>query len=437
MLAWSATNNFSHLRYGKYDGELRAEIAKWAISNGCRPAAKKYDIAESTIRGFIKSYKDEAAMDGKGLDTIPRKKRGGYKLLPEEIDEKVVNLVKEMQNSGAAMSYNILVGIAKGIVCANDRTLLKENGGSIVFTMTWAQSLFKRIGYVKRKATTAKVPISPGFVKEIGFTFYQSLKTIVDTFDIPSDLTINLDQTPLPYCLISQYTMAKKGSKRVAIAGSADHRQITGTFSITLSGLFLPMQLIYQGKTDRCHPSYEFPEGFNVTHTPNHWSNEEKAKELLRKVIIPHVKETRKMLGLRCDKEWLLIADVFKGQWTDGVKQIVEESNGKMVPIPANMTHIFQPLDLTVNRSSKAFLRSHAQDWYSNEIRKQMEKGMAPHEIKVDVRISVLKPLHAAWVTKFYDHMRLNSDIVLNGWKQSGITEALSKKAEKEDPFQL
>ena len=45
----------------------------------------------------------------------------------------------------------------------NDITLLKENGGPIVFLINWAQSLFKRIGFVKRKATTAKVPNLPGF----------------------------------------------------------------------------------------------------------------------------------------------------------------------------------------------------------------------------------------------------------------------------------
>ena len=123
-----------------------------------------------------------------------------------------------------------------------------------------------------------------------------------------------MGQTLLPYCLISQYTMAKKGTKLYAI----------------------------------------------------------------------YVKETRKVLGLRCVKEWLLIAfydeDVIRGQWIR-VKQIIEKSNGKMVLIPANMTHIFQPLDLTVNGSSKAFLHSHAQDWYSNKILKQTEKGIAPHKV--------------------------------------------------------
>lgn len=54
--------------------------------------------------------------------------------------------------------------------------------------------------------------------------FYQSIKHIVDTFEILHDLIINLDQTPLTYCLVNQYMMAKKGFKLATIAGSADHQ---------------------------------------------------------------------------------------------------------------------------------------------------------------------------------------------------------------------
>ena len=43
--------------------------------------------------------------------------------------------------------------------------------------------------------------------------------------------------------------MEEKGASRVSVPGTADYRQITGTFGITLSGDFLPIQLIYQGKT--------------------------------------------------------------------------------------------------------------------------------------------------------------------------------------------
>jgi len=43
--------------------------------------------------------------------------------------------------------------------------------------------------------------------------------------------------------------MAQKGSKRVEVFGIDDKRQITATFAASLSGNFLPIQLIYEGKT--------------------------------------------------------------------------------------------------------------------------------------------------------------------------------------------
>ena len=65
------------------------------------------------------------------------------------------------------------------------------------------------------------------------------------------------------------------------------------------------------------------------------------------------------------------------------------------------MTHIFQSLDLTANRCCKTFLRKNAQDWYYHEIQIEREEGMQAQQIKVDVRMNVLKSLLVSWVTKF------------------------------------
>ena len=116
------------------------------------------------------------------------------------------------------------------------------------------------------------------------------------------------------------------------------------------------------------------------------------------------------------------------------MKAVVQRSNGKMVSVPNNWTNYFQPLDLTVNKSCKDFLRQEAQAWYSQEIVKQMEKGKQAHEIKVDVRISIVKPLHAKWIVKFYDYIRSKPELVKNGWKKSGIVERLHEKINL-DPF--
>ena len=146
------------------------------------------------------------------------------------------------------MTYDITISIAKGLVKAHDRALLKEHGGSIDLHQTWAQSIHRRSGFVKRKATTYKQPVSPGFIHEVGFTFYSAIQRNTNTYVIPPELIINIDQTPLPFYLTPTHTFIKKAEASIPITNSFDYRQITGTFGISMAGEFLPIQLIYQGK---------------------------------------------------------------------------------------------------------------------------------------------------------------------------------------------
>ena len=168
-----------------------------------------------------------------------------------------------------------------------------------------------------------------------------------------------------------------------------------------MAGSFLPIQLIYLGKTPLSQRKYKFSKGFHVTQTPNHWANEETGIAFLKHVLIPYIETQREELN--SSGPWLLISDVFKGRWTDHVKEIVQRSNGKMVSVPNNWTSYYQPLDLTVNRSCKDFLRQEAQKWYSDKINKQTTREKRSNEVKVDVILSVIKPLHAKWIVKFYD----------------------------------
>ena len=62
-----------------------------------------------------------------------------------------------MQSAGAAVSYNIVIAISKGIVV--ERLHFRCDG----------RSLFKRIRFRNRKATIAKVSILPEFLKDIYF----------------------------------------------------------------------------------------------------------------------------------------------------------------------------------------------------------------------------------------------------------------------------
>ena len=151
--------------------------------------------------------------------------------------------------------------------------------------------------------------------------------------------------------------MAKRGETSVPIKGLTDKQNITLTFAVTFTGDFLPMQIIYGGRTDRSQPiAVVFPKGFHVTQNEKHWSNETETVNLIEQVINPYVIDKRKVLGLPADQKALLTWDVFRGPTTDHVSQILDSLNIKVVKVPANTTHFFQPLDLTVNGSTKNFM---------------------------------------------------------------------------------
>ena len=95
---------------------------------------------------------------------------------------------------------------------------------------------------------------------------------------IPKELVLNFNQTPLSYITVGNNTLEFEGAKSFPVKGKGKGKQITGTFTVFATGQFLPMQLIYAGKTNRCHTQgIEFPPGFDVTHSHNHWSNDELA----------------------------------------------------------------------------------------------------------------------------------------------------------------
>ena len=116
---------------------------------------------------------------------------------------------------------------------------------------------------------------------------------------MPMDLIINWDHTGVNIVSGSQWTMEEKGAKRVKYTSLDDKYQITVVICATASGIFLPFQVIYQGKTPACLLRFVFPDNWNVTFTQNHWSNQDKTLEYIHKVILPFVRAKRKELKLQ------------------------------------------------------------------------------------------------------------------------------------------
>ena len=174
---------------------------------------------------------------------------------------------------------------------------------------------------------------------------------------------------------------------------------------------------------------------------PTHYSNATESIKLIEEIIVPYLKEKTKKLGLEISHKGLLIMDVFTGQMTTEVLDVITKNNIVVVNVPANMTKFYQPLDLTINGHEKRFFKSKFSAWYADQISKQLNEDVKIDEVDVKFRLTTMKPLHAQWVVDFYNKMTTckGSKIIESGWRAAGISNAIqlgSKGLPPIDTFQ-
>ena len=119
----------------------------------------------------------------------------------------------------------------------------------------------------------------------------------------------------------------------------------------------------------------------------------------------------------------LAIYDEFKGQLTPDIFCLLEANYIFVVKVPPNCTNCLQPMDLSVNKAVKEFLRKRFQNWYSGEMESlcSTNGSFTP----VDLPMSKLKPLGADWLVKAHQYLQNNPSLAKNGFCAAGITSAL------------
>ena len=100
----------------------------------------------------------------------------------------------------------------------------------------------------------------------------------------------------------------------------------------------------------------------------------------------------------------------------------------------------YQPLDLTVNGYAKRYFKNKFNEWYSQQVSSQLARGINLENIEVKLKLSLIKPIHAAWVVYFYNHMTTAKgvEIITSGWRAAGILDAIelgSSALPSTDPF--
>ena len=94
-------------------------------------------------------------------------------------------------------------------------------------------------------------------------------------------------------------------------------------------------------------------------------------------------------------------------------------SSNFLILIPANSTDQLQPLDISVNKAAKEFLRKKNHQWYAMQVCAQFQQKCKKEP--VDLQASVVKLLGAQWMVELYDYFKGKPDIIRNGFMAAAL----------------
>ena len=125
----------------------------------------------------------------------------------------------------------------------------------------------------------------------------------------------------------------------------------------------------------------------------------------------------------------LVIMDNLKGQITAKINCILEENNIHVCLLPPNTTNLLQPMDISVNKPAKEFIRRKFQQWYSEKVQERIEEEDvdAVDITPIKLEMPILKELGAKWLVQMAEYFADNQQFIVNGFRRSGALDGLEE----------
>jgi len=258
----------------------------------------------------------------------------------------------------------------------------------------------------ERRATKAAQKMPPNLDEVLTTAFLREACVIRD-YGAPAKLRVNTDQTQLVYQQGMKTTWNETGAKQVATVGQEEKCAFTLVPSISASGVLLPMQAIYGGKTMKSCPSpdaslYDEAEQLNFRMLPsksgNYWSTHETMQDLVNEIIAPYFDATKAELGLDNDQLSIWKIDCWSVHKSDRFLSWMKINHPNIYVsfVPGGCTGVWQPLDVGIQRVMKLSMRRSAHRDVVKEVQDQLTKGIT--DIKVDTTVGTLRDRSVGWV---------------------------------------
>ena len=118
-----------------------------------------------------------------------------------------------MQSYITALSNRASV-ISRSVATSAAKALIEQHPGAKadldLEQSSWAQTLSRRMGYVRQRHTSAKVSISDVARRETEYVFLYKIVSNIKKYSIPHPMVISFNQTPLKIAPCGKSTLTKK-----------------------------------------------------------------------------------------------------------------------------------------------------------------------------------------------------------------------------------
>jgi hypothetical protein len=218
--------------------------------------------------------------------------------------------------------------------------------------------------------------------------------------------------------------------------GVDDKRQITVAASSAANGQILPFQVIFQGLTPKTLPPMNEGRhsceatGWNLSYSSNHWSTLQTCKEFVDKILSSYRIAQIEELNLPTNQEMIWLIDCWSVHISKEFRAWIKKNYPQihLLFIPANCTSVHQPADVILQRPFKHAFRQEFNKFTMGVITRQLE---TTGDVKVDTKMSILKPKISRWLFTAWYHLSSKQDMVKKGGIKQDYLELLNLNLKK------
>ncbi|KAJ2925554.1 hypothetical protein H1R20_g11541, partial [Candolleomyces eurysporus] len=323
----------------------------------------------------------------------------GVLTLYPAIVEEVKGQLQGLRDAGVTVDRLLARSIILAVVTTCESHLLAQFKCTEQYVGHFLESV---MGWSVRQGTHAAAKLPDDAVEQCKRTLFR-LVHLINLYNIPPGLIINMDQTRVIILMSKKCTFKTKGARQVSIAHQDEKRAYTLCVASTPTGNILPFQQVWAGKTAGSLPTVA-----NSNKTTSHFSTLKTMKEWMKEILQPWVEEYIRSHDLPGNQKLILFIDCYPVHISEEFRTYVfkEFPNVFLIFVPANCTGIMQPADVGLNRVIKHSIRQAALDYLVKSHKEQLDKGLTTTQIKFTTSLPALRNASVDPSVKLFENLQ-------------------------------